>query len=136
MESIAEIEICLGDLLEITDLVFEAINSGKTGIVSPQLVTPKNFIKSLETIQQKLYFTELPFPLELKYYILYMKISVIKIMLSGERLIYVIHTPIPTGPEYDVFKFTPIPMKGWTKYIRLYTLDIISIEIQKILNFC
>ena len=52
MESIAEIEICLDDLLEITDLVFEAIYSGKTGVVSPQLVTPKNFIKSLETIKK------------------------------------------------------------------------------------
>ena len=44
-------------------------------------------------------------------------------MLMGERLIYVIHTPIPTGPTYNIFKFTPIPMKGWTKY---YMYDNIS----------
>ena len=126
MESIAEIEICLDDLLEIPELVFEVINSGKTGVVSPQLVKPRNVIKSVETIQKKLYFIEPPFPVELKYYILYMKISVINIMLSGERLIYVIHAPIPTGPEYEVFKFTSIPMKGWTKY---YIDDFIFINI-------
>ena len=112
MESIAEVEICLDDLLEITVLVFEAINSGKTGVVSPQLVTSKNYIKILETIQKKLYFTELPFPLELKYYILYAKISAINIFLSGERLVYVIHTPIQTGPVYDVLKITPKSIKG------------------------
>lgn len=52
-----------------------------------------------------------------------MKISFINVILNRNKLIYVIHTPIPIEFKYKVYRFTPVPMKGWRKY---YIYDDLS----------
>ena len=123
MENIVKTEVEVDELNEIINIVVEGINDGKSGIVSPLLVSPENLINALIAIKKNLSFKDLPFSLSTKYYSFYMQISLINIILSRDRLIYVIHTPIPTGVSYKVFKFTPVPMSGWTKY---YIYDNLS----------
>ena len=116
MESISDLELCFDDLLEKVNLVYESINDGKLGIVSPSLVSPRDFIRSLEVIRNQLSYKELPFSLSEQNYIFYMQISKITILVSRGKLVYRINTPIPTGPLYNVCKFIPVPMSGWTQY--------------------
>lgn len=113
------------EIIENINLVYDSINDGKLGIVSPRLIPPKQFISALNSIYKNLFYPNLPFPLTETHYILYMKLSKINILLSGTRLIYVIQTPIPTGDDYTVYKFTPIPMPGWTQY---YMFDGVTNE--------
>ncbi|XP_043479933.1 uncharacterized protein LOC122509757 [Leptopilina heterotoma] len=116
MESIAGTEIALDDLVEMTTVILEAINSGKTGIVSHQLVSPQNFLSSLQVISNTLKIKAIPFPLVPQYYTMYIQLSTVQIMITDNRLTYVIRTPIPTEPLYHAFKFIPVPIASWTKY--------------------
>lgn len=116
LKCIIHLDIHIIDLLENVNLIYDSIVDGKLGVVSPRLISPTQFIHGLRTIHTKLFYQDLLFPLNENYYVLYMKISKINIILSGCKLIYVIYTPVPTGYDYTVYKFTPIPMSGWTRY--------------------
>lgn len=115
LDSLFETEIHLDSLSETLFDLEQALSSGKTGVVSPRLVTPENFMQSLSVIKNNFY-KDLPFPLEVVNYHLYLRISTIDMVVAKNRIIYRIHTPIPNPVLFQVSKFNPIPLSGWTKY--------------------
>lgn len=52
MQFFADIVIELDQLISSIDVIYEGINSGETGIVSPALVSPDNFIKGLLEVKK------------------------------------------------------------------------------------
>ncbi|XP_008214434.1 uncharacterized protein LOC103317657 [Nasonia vitripennis] len=123
LKCILNLNIHIDNLLGNVNLIYDSIVDGKLGVVSPRLISPTKFMDALRTIHSKWFHQDLLFPLNKNYYVMYMKISKINIILSAGKLIYVFHTPIPTGYHYTVYKFTPIPMSGWKRY---YIFDSIK----------
>lgn len=108
LNSLLELELHLEGTTEILEDLEDAVSEAKSGKISPRIIPPENFIKSLGAIQENL-LVDLPFPLEENNYFLYLRISQIDIALVNGRLIYNIHTPIPSKEIYDVIKFTSLP---------------------------
>ena len=67
LETILETQLHVETLENSVSHIEDAIQSGKTGLISPQLVTPNNFINALLEIKNNLN-KELPFSLKLEDY--------------------------------------------------------------------
>ena len=85
-----------------------SIQADRTGLISPLLITPKNFIDSLEKINNDSNKNNL-FATTLTNYHLFMKLSTVQILLYNNKLVYKIDTPIPVTENYNMIKFTSLP---------------------------
>lgn len=105
-----ELESYSMDLDDITQEIESSIADARQGRISPQLITPANFIESLKLIKQNL-ASDMPFPLVIDNYFLYLRISTVDTVLVRDRLIFRTHTPIPTKNDYTVIRLVPV-IKG------------------------
>ena len=96
----------LNDLLTAIE---DSIQADKTGLISPLLITPKNFVDSLQKINDHHNEKSNLFAISLINYHLFMKLSSVQILLYNNKLVYKIDTPIPVLENYDVIKLTSLP---------------------------
>ena len=101
LETILETQFHVETLENSVSYIEDAIQSGKTGLISPQLVT--HFINALLEIKNNLN-KELPFSLKLENYHSYIKTSTTDLAI--------IKNPV----NYIIYKVTPIPISTWTQF--------------------
>ena len=115
LENILSIKMNVDRLEHTVNAIELSIQADKSNIISPTLVTPKNFIKSLQEIDSEYHLKTL-FPIELDNYHVLMKLSKINIYIYKDKLIYKISTAIPNNSKYKIVKLTPIPVPTWRNY--------------------
>lgn len=108
LNSLFDMEIHVEETNEAIHMIESAISEAKTGILSPKLVTPEDFMKSLSLIQTNIP-RKLPYSLTKENYLLYLKISTIDVTLINNKLIYKVHTPIPEERKFSVFRYISLP---------------------------
>ena len=119
------------DVLQLHTLAIEnSIQVDSTKLISPLIITPKNFIKSLETMKDK-EGDYILFALQLSNYHVFLRLSTIKIYLYNNRIIYKISTPIPDKNEYILYKLTSVPTATWTQYFIYSNLDTTYVALSK-----
>lgn len=108
-------------LRESVSKVLEGLNSSKNGVMSPGVVTPKDFMGALVEIKNNLkldlnYLFSLSKSNATENYSLYMSMSRFDIIVGYYSLVYLVKTPIPMSDVYKVIELTPLPMSILTKY--------------------
>ena len=109
LENILVTKINMDRLEAVVVAIENSIQADKSNLISPTLITPRNFIDALELINDSTRGKSL-FPVIYNNYHLFLKLSKIQIFIYKERLIYKIVTAIPNNIKYHIIKLTPIPV--------------------------
>ena len=98
----------INELSEDINLLINAINDGKTGIVHPQLLTPNVLILEMKEFEEKLN-VKYTIPLKESNCQHIIDISIVNVAITKNRFVYSIHIPIPETETYEIKHLIPIP---------------------------
>ena len=111
LASANQITVCMmivDELSEDINLLINAINDGKNGIVHPQLLTPDILILEMKEFEEKLN-VKYTIPLKESNFQHIIDISIVNVAIAKNRFVYSIHIPIPETETYEIKHLIPIP---------------------------
>lgn len=102
-------EIAVAEYGEDLNLIIDAINDGKHGIVHPQILTPAILIQELRHIEEK---NNQKYPIQLvdENYQQIIDISEITISIINKTLVYIVKVPLLEYEDLQTLHLIPIPM--------------------------
>ena len=108
-----QITVCMmivDELSEDINLLINAINGGKNGIVHPLLLTPDILILQMKEFEEKLN-VKYTIPLKESNFQHIIDISIVIVAIAKNRFVYSIHIPIPETETYEIKHLIPIPKR-------------------------
>lgn len=108
--------IILQELSEDLQLLIDAINDGKHGIVHPQLLTPETLLNALGEFEEK-FDTKYSVPLKEVNFQYIIDISEIGVCIFDGKLLYSVKIPILESEKYQIQHLLPIPQKKGLHFI-------------------
>ncbi|XP_043479473.1 uncharacterized protein LOC122509439 [Leptopilina heterotoma] len=108
--------IAVSEYSEDINLIINAINDGKHGIVHPQILTPNMLIGELQRIEED---TNSKYPIKLipQNYQHIIDISEITVSIVHKNLIYILKVPELEEPTLQTLHLLPIPIRHGTGFI-------------------
>ena len=123
--------ISIQEISEDVNLLINAINDGKHGIIHPQLLTPKQTISEMKKLEEE---QNIMYPVKLTEYNYQhiIDISELSVFIIDRRLTYSLRVPIPETDTLQYLHLIPIPKPhGNTFLAAIPTHEIILINKEK-----
>ena len=98
------------------DEIFNAIISGKQGIINPRIIKPEQFLKTLDQITKQNFMSSHIEP-SVQNFRLTLDLSKLKLWINDNKLIYTITVPLLEDNEWKITKIYPIPFKQNSVFI-------------------
>ncbi|XP_043461560.1 uncharacterized protein LOC122498077 [Leptopilina heterotoma] len=123
--------MAISELSEELNLIIDAINDGKHGIVHPQILTPSILIRELKQFEDSSN-TKYPIRLITQNYQHIIDISEVSIAITNKRLVYVLRIPILEYEDLQTLHLIPIPIQHANGFIApIPTHEIILVNTEK-----
>lgn len=108
--------IAIEEISEDINLIINAVNDGKHGILHPQILTPNILIKELQKIEEE---NNVKYPIRLipQNYQHIVDISEITVSITNKNLIYILKVPEIEQPNLQTLHLIPIPIRHGRSFI-------------------
>ncbi|XP_051170402.1 uncharacterized protein LOC127287486 [Leptopilina boulardi] len=113
---ISAVEIAVAEYSEDLNLVIDAINDGRHGIVHPQILTPETLIQELRQIEES-DNQKYPIKLIVDNYQHIIDISETTIGIVNKRLVYILKIPVLEHEDLQTYHLIPIPIPHGKSFI-------------------
>lgn len=122
--------IAIEELYDDLNLIINAVNDGKHGIIHPQILTPSILIQELQQIEEE---TNSKYPIRLtpQNYQHIIDISKTNIVIANKRLVYILRIPEIKQGEFQTLHLIPIPIhhgKGFLAPVPAHKIILINSE--------
>ena len=114
-----QLDICSiisGEIGDDIEIIIDAINDGKHGILHPLLLQSRDLIKSLTSFEEH-YNEKYPISLTEENYQHLIDISKVDICILNSTLLYPIKLPLLEADQYSVQHLIPIPVKNGKSFL-------------------
>ncbi|XP_051167384.1 uncharacterized protein LOC127285425 [Leptopilina boulardi] len=128
---ISTAEITIAEYSEDLNLMIDAINDGKHGIVHPQILTPAILIQELRHIEES---SNHKYPIKLigDNYQHIVDISEITIGIINKNLVYIVKVPVLEYEDLQTFHLIPIPIPHGNSFIApIPSHEVVLTNIEK-----